>query len=794
MRLSKTFLKDYLDLGDINFQEVADKMVLAGNEYESVEKMSTATGLVVGHVVECEKHPESSKLSICQVNYGEDLKQILCGAANIAKDQKVIVAKVGAKLPGGIEIKVAKLAGMESNGMICSLAELGVESKYLSEEDKHGIYVLPTDAIIGSDPLKYLGLDDEVIDFELTSNRADLLSVIGMAYEVGAIYNKEIKLPEMNVEETKEDINQTHKLTIETNNCSLYLAKLVSNVELKESPEFMKTRLIASGIRPINNVVDISNYVMLEFGQPLHFFDADKLGNIISVRMANNNEEITTLDGNKRILKNTDIVITDGSKPVALAGVMGGLDTEVTYDTKNIFIESAVFNPQNIRNTSNNVLRSEASNRFEKGIDSNRSLMALHRACYLLNKYAGGEVSKGVLQAGKSTNEPKVIDISLSKINNVLGMELTHEDVTSVMKRLGFQCEGKNEFKVTVPTRRIDITIKEDLIEEIGRIYSYNNVVGRLPNVKIRRGNYTKKTKLNREIRRQMNGLGLNQVLTYSLISEDMLPKFVWNIREQIVLLDPMSEDKKVMRQSIVSSLLNVWEYNTFRNTKDINIFEMGSIYYKDETGYHEDATLSGLLYGNYVTNNWQGKQIAVDFYVVKGIVESLLKYLGFNNRYTFTKENIQADYHPNKSAAILVDNQVIGYLGQVHPLINKKEIYVFEINIEKILQIKVRGIKFKEISKYPSVNKDVAFTLSKEVEAGSVIDVMKRAGGNTLFNIDVFDVYEGSNMGENQKSLAFSLTFSDVTKTLTDGEVTIVFNKIIEDVTTKLGGVLRNK
>lgn len=792
MRLSKSFLNDYIDLSNIDFQELADKMVLAGNEYESIEKMSNATGLVVGHVLECNKHPESSKLSICMVNYGEDTKQILCGAPNVAKGEKVIVAKVGAKLPGGIEIKAAKLAGMESNGMICSLLELGIESKYLSETDKSGIHVLPSDAIVGSDPLKYLGLDDEVIDFELTSNRADLMNILGMAYEVGAIYNKEVKLPELNFNEIEEDINVGHKLSIKTENCSLYLAKLVKNVEIKESPEFIKTRLIASGIRPINNVVDISNYVMLELGQPLHFFDADKLGNNIEIRMAKNNEEITTLDGIKRSLKDTDIVITDGKKPVALAGVMGGLDTEVTSDTKNIIIEAAIFNPYNIRYTSKRVLRSEASNRFEKGIDPDRTQMALNRACYLLNKYANGVVAMGVLKDGKINNEPKVINISLSKINEVLGMKLTSDEVTNIFNRLGFKVEGTNELTVTVPTRRLDINIKEDLIEEVGRIYSYNNVVGILPRVDVKRGNYSKKAKLIKEIRNQMNSLGLNQVLTYSLVSEDMLPKFVPNMHEEIKLLDPMSEDKKVMRQSLISSLLNVWEYNTSRNIKDVNIFEIGSVYYKDNE-YHEDATLSGLLYGNYLTNDWQGKKIAVDFYLVKGIIESLLKYLGLNNRYTFTKDGIQKDYHPNKSASILVDNQVIGYLGQVHPLISKKEIYVFEINLEKLLQIKVRGIKFKEISKYPSVNKDLAFIMKKTTPSQDITNIIKKVGGRMLTNLDIFDLYVGENVAADEKSIAFALTLSDPTRTLNDEEVTNVINKIISEV-EKTGAKLRTK
>ena len=407
-------------------------MVFAGNEYESISKLCNAQGLVIGKVLECVNHPDSDHLHICQVDIGDSIKQIVCGAPNVRAGILVIVAKEGATLPGGITIKKTSLAGTESEGMICSLAELGLDSKYLTEEDKNGIHILENDAIVGEDPLKYLELDDEIIDFELTANRADLLSVMGMAYEVGAIYNRKIKFPDTTYEATKENINDQYQLDVKTSDCSIYLGKLVHNVTIKESPKFIKSRLMASGIRPINNVVDISNYVMLEYGQPLHFFDADKLGNHIIVRKANAQEEITTLDGIKRSLMDSDIVIANEKEAVALAGVMGGLDTEVENDTKNIFIESAIFNPINIRYTSKRILRSEASNRYEKGIDPNRTEEALNRACYLLNKYASGEVTDDILTYDKSEKESKKIEISLEKINAVLGYELTDQQEKDV--------------------------------------------------------------------------------------------------------------------------------------------------------------------------------------------------------------------------------------------------------------------------------------------------------------------------------------------------------------------------
>ena len=467
MRLSKKFLNDYIDIGNIKFDELADKMVNAGNEYESIEKMCNATNLIIGEVVECVDHKESDHLHVCQVNIGESIKQIVCGAPNVKAGIKVIVAQVGSTLPGGIVIKEALLAGVESNGMICSKEELGLDSKYLKEEDKIGIHILGSDAIVGEDPLKYLNYDDEVIDFELTSNRADLLSMLGLAYEVGAIYDLEVKEPKFELIEEKENINDIYSLEVNTDSCSIYLGRLVKNVTISESPEFIKARLIASGIRPINNVVDISNYVMLEYGQPLHFFDADKLGNKVIVRNASNGELITTLDGNVRSLEQEDIVISTSTEAVALAGVMGGLSTEVETTTKNIFIESAIFDSLSIRKTSKKILKSEASSRYEKGIDPNRTLNAINRASYLLSKYANGSIDSGVLEYNKAATEDKIIDISLEKINSVLGLNLKLEEVTNTFRRLGFLYNTENNnIKVDLPTRRLDINIKEDLIKK----------------------------------------------------------------------------------------------------------------------------------------------------------------------------------------------------------------------------------------------------------------------------------------------------------------------------------------
>lgn len=794
MRLSKKFLNDYINISDINYHELAEKMVFAGNEYESINKMCEATNLVVGEVIECINHPKSDHLHICQVNIGEKIVQIVCGAPNVTKDIKVIVANVGAVLPGGITIKEAELAGTLSQGMICSIEELGIENKFLKEEDKDGIHILNSDAIVGEDPLKYLNFDDEIIDFELTANRADLMSILGMAYEVGAIYDREVKEPIIELNESKEKTSDYISLDVETDNCSIYLGKVVKNIELKESPDFIKARLIASNIRPINNVVDISNYVMLEYGQPLHFFDLDKLGNKVIVRMANDSELITTLDSNERVLTNNDIVIANET-PAALAGVMGGLSTEVESDTKNIFIESAIFDSPSIRNTSKKILRSEASSRYEKGIDPNRTLKALNRAAYLLQEYASGEVLSGIVSYDEANKEDKDIDITLDKINSVLGMNLSINNVTDTLRRLNFIYNvNGNDIKVIVPTRRLDVNIKEDLIEEIGRIIGYDNMEGILPTVPIKQGKISLKNKYIKDIKNRLSSLGLNEVITYSLTNEDDINKFNCKEYENIYIKSPMSEDKKVMRHSLIPSLLNVFDYNFSRNNKDICIYESGSNYYLDNGSYVEEARVAGLLYGNYLINNWQNNIVKIDFYVLKGIIENLLDYLGLNGRYSFSSKDLLSDLHPGMSASIIVDNQIIGYIGKVHPNINKKDIYVFELNIDLLMSKKVRGIKYKEVSKYPSVNKDLAFIVKKDIEAIEIEKVIKKVGGRLLNSIEVFDVYTGENVADDEKSLAFSLNFQDSTRTLNDEEVTEVFNKIIHEVEIKLNAVLRNK
>ena len=449
MRVSYKWLKELVDIED-NINEYADKMLSIGNEYESINEICPATDLVVGRVVSKEAHPDSDHLNVCQVDLKDKIYQIVCGAPNVDVNQKVIVSKVGAKLPGG-EIKKTTIRGIESNGMICSLDELGLESKYVKEEDKKGIHVLPEDAPVGVDAKEYLGFDDSYVDFELTANRSDLLSMIGMAYEASAIYDKNVKLPVNSINEINEKTADLIEVESKTDKCMAYTSRIVKNVTIKESPDFIKSRLMSAGIRPINNVVDISNYVMMEYGQPLHFFDLDKIGSKITIRQAKNNENIITLDGIQRNLKESDIVICDEYKPIALAGVMGGISSEVTQDTKNILIESAIFDPYSIRYTSKDILRSEASIRFEKGINPKNTIEALNRAAYLLSEYAEGEILSGIVGFNDIISKEKEIEISVEKINTILGMIINKDEISEIFRRLGFDYKEKdNVFKVYV--------------------------------------------------------------------------------------------------------------------------------------------------------------------------------------------------------------------------------------------------------------------------------------------------------------------------------------------------------
>ena len=787
MILSKNFLKDYVDI-DVDIRTLAEDMTRVGNEYDSAEKIIPATKLIIGKVLECENHPDSDHLHVCKVDIGTEILDIVCGAPNVRAGIKVIVAQVGAELPDDFKIKKGMIRGKESNGMICALYEIGIDKKFLSEEDKNGIHILSDEAVVGEDPIKYLNLNDEVIDFELTANRGDLLSMVGMAYEVGAIYGKEVKMPDLSHSESGEDLNNSFSVKVNTDNCSLFLARKALNVTIKESPEFIKNRLIALGIRPINNVVDISNYVMMEMGQPLHFYDADRLGNCIETRMAQNGEILTTLDGIERTLEETDIVISDGNRAIGLAGVMGGLDTEIENTTKNVLIEAAIFDSVKVRKTSKKIVRSEASNRFEKGLDPNRTYMAMERAVKLLEMYADATIQTGIVVYDKTDKTEKTIDITTKDINTLLGTNIEKEHILDVFSRLGFSYNVNGEIiTVIVPTRRLDISIKEDLIEEVGRIYGVDNIVGKLPVVPMKQGKVDKTT---RQIRDKMISLGLNETLSYILVNDKDAHKFTNDSFEELYLLDPMTEERNTLRYSMIPSLYKIYEYNKSHYTKDVSIFEVGKGFWKREDIYGEDNKLCALMTGEYYLGIGNKKQ--VDFYIIKGIAEEVLDYLGYGNRYSFVlpKQEIR-EFHPGQVAEINVNGEIVGVIGRIHPEISKENVFVLEINLEKLLAKKVSKMKFKEISIYPNIKKDIAIIIDKNISADEISKVIKKAGGNLLVAQEIFDIYTSEALGE-KKSIAFSLTFGSNTKTLTDEEVNPVLDKIIESLEKNLHAELR--
>ena len=782
------WVKDYIDIDDQDLKELAVKITKAG---VNIEKVITnhIDNLVVGEVVECKMHPDSDHLHICKVNVGNEVKQIICGADNVREGLKVIVALPGAKLPGGV-IKKTKLAGEESNGMICALYELGLEEK-TEEAYNRGIEELPKDAPVGTDALKYLKLDDTLYELDVHKHRNnDCYYHIGFAYEIAAILNRKVTLPEAKTTPIKDDIKNHFSLKVETDKCPYYLAKMVTDVKIGPSPDFIKRRLQAYGMRSINNVVDISNYVMLEYGQPLHFFDKDALGDKILVRDAKEGEEVKTLDGINRVLKASDIVITDGKKPICVAGVMGGESTEVTESTKNILIESAIFDSVSIRYTSSNLnLKSEASIRYGKGLSYEYTEKAIERACYLLEKYAGAKVLSGTVKHDKVDKTPKVVTFKASEINNLLGITISEDDVKKELERLDFPYEYKDgTFITTIPARRLDIDpYVNDIAEEVGRLYGYHNLKSTLPVVSTKKGEYAKDIKYRKLISKRLRALGLNEAKTYTLVSPEMAKLFKYEDKENLPLPNPMSLDKAILRTTLIPSLLNVYDYNNKRKVKDVMLYEVAKTY---DASYNEESKIAILMKGDYISSSWHNIKINTDFYLIKGIIENLLDYLGFKNRYTFEKEAI-SNLHPGIGARILLDRKPIGIIGKVHPALNKDDIYVAEISLEALMT-KVKPIKFKAAPKYPEIVKDLAFVMEKETPTKDIEAVIKKAGGRLLTDVHVFDVYTGSNVSEDEKSVAYNLTFQDLTRTLTEEEVTKVFNNIIEKVQKETTAKLR--
>lgn len=789
--ISLNWVKDYIDIEHEDPKELAVKITKAG---VNVEKVITnhIDNLVIGKVIECIPHPDSDHLHVCKVDVKDKILNIVCGAPNVREGIYVIVALVGAELPGNFVIKKSVIRGVESEGMLCALSEIGLEEK-TEENYKKGIYELKENAPLGENPLEYLNIEDTVYELDVHKHRNnDCYYHIGFAYEISAILNKKVTLPEEGYTEIKEDINDYFKLKVETEKCPYYLAKMVKDVEIKESPEFIKKRLISAGMRPINNVVDISNYVMLEYGQPMHFFDYDKLNKQILVREANDNEEIITLDKKERKLTKNDIIITDGIKPICIAGVMGGENTEVEDTTKNILIESAIFNPISIRNTASRLnLKSEASIRYGKGLNYEYTLSAINRACHLLEKYANAKVLTGIVKHDKLDKTKKIVEFKEDEVNKLLGIKISKEDMEKELDRLSFPYEIKEDkFVVTIPNRRLDIDPNvNDIAEEIVRLYGYDNLKSTLPKVSVKTGKYLKDVLLRKQASKRLRTLGLNEVKTYTLTSPNMAKSFRYEEKEQITLPNPMSIDKSIIRTSILPSLLNIYEYNKARKVEDVLIYEISKTY---DASYKEDIKISALMKGNYITNTWNNQSIKVDFYLAKGILENLLDYLGFKNRYSYIKTEVK-DMHNGITAKIILDKEEIGIIGKIHPTISKDDIYLFEISLTKLYQKTIKPLKYKEASKYPNIEKDLSLVVRKDQTNEEITKEIKKSGGKLLKSVELFDIYEGTNIEKGYKSMSYTLTFEDPTKTLLDNEINDLFNKIIKEVCEKLNISIRS-
>ncbi|HCV6222304.1 TPA: phenylalanine--tRNA ligase subunit beta [Staphylococcus aureus] len=800
MLISNEWLKEYVTIDD-SVSNLAERITRTGIEVDDlIDYTKDIKNLVVGFVKSKEKHPDADKLNVCQVDIGEDEPvQIVCGAPNVDAGQYVIVAKVGGRLPGGIKIKRAKLRGERSEGMTCSLQEIGISSNYIPKSFESGIYVFSEAQVPGTDALQALYLDDQVMEFDLTPNRADALSMIGTAYEVAALYNTKMTKPETTSNELDLSANDELTVTIENEDkVPYYSARVVHDVTIEPSPIWMQARLIKAGIRPINNVVDISNYVLLEYGQPLHMFDQDAIGSQqIVVRQANEGEKMTTLDDTERELLTSDIVITNGQTPIALAGVMGGDFSEVKEQTSNIVIEGAIFDPVSIRHTSRRLnLRSESSSRFEKGIATEFVDEAVDRACYLLQTYANGKVLKDRVSSGELGAFITPIDITADKINRTIGFDLSQNDIVTIFNQLGFDTEINDDvITVLVPSRRKDITIKEDLIEEVARIYGYDDIPSTLPVFdKVTSGQLTDRQYKTRMVKEVLEGAGLDQAITYSLVSKEDATAFSMQQRQTIDLLMPMSEAHASLRQSLLPHLIEAASYNVARKNKDVKLFEIGNVFFANGEGELPDQVeyLSGILTGDYVVNQWQGKKETVDFYLAKGVVDRVSEKL--NLEFSYRRADIDG-LHPGRTAEILLENKVVGFIGELHPILaadnDLKRTYVFELNFDALMAVSVGYINYQPIPRFPGMSRDIALEVDQNIPAADLLSTIHAHGGNILKDTLVFDVYQGEHLEKGKKSIAIRLNYLDTEETLTDERVSKVQAEI-EAALIEQGAVIR--
>lgn len=805
MKVSYQWLKEYLDI-DVEPHELAEKIARTSVDINDVYSLSDGLKkIVVGDVITCEPHPDSDHLHVCQVDVGEDEPiQIVCGAPNVAAGEKVIVALHGARIGDNVKIKRGKIRGVQSNGMLCALQELGFSDKIAPKDYDDGIYLLPDDAKPGESVFPYLGMDDVIIDTDVTPNRGDMLSIYGNVNDIAAFYGLKPHFKEVAV---KEEASQatSDRLSAQVTDPKLaptYKLRVVDGVTVADSPLWLQIKLWNSGVRPVNNVVDVTNYVLLKYGQPLHSYDYDQLpGHDFGVRHAQADEKFTTLDGDEQTLKESDIVVTAAGQPVALAGTMGGQGTAASASTKTVALEAAIFDPIMVRKQARRLdLHSESSMRFERGINPATVETALDEAAELISELAGGQVTTGIVTASEKPAEDKQITLSLAKINHVLGTELSQDEVSDIFNRLAFPVDvvDNDQLMVTVPARRWDIFVAADLYEEIARIYGYDNLPATLPVMTRNHGGLTPRQKFLRASRHEMEGMGLTQAISYSLTTEDKAKQFqIEPLAEPMKLDFPMSSDHVATRMSLISGLLIDVAYNVARNVNNVALYEVGRVFLpKGGERPEEQEHLAGAITGQLLANSWHKQDQPVDFFQIKGIVERYLHNLGLAGTITYRATQDRAEMHPGRTADIYVDDQLVGFVGQVHPRTAKDykvpATYVFELNLEALLAADKVANEYHPISKYPAITRDIALLVDHNVTNADVVAVIEKRAGAFLKKVHLFDVYSGLHLPKGKKSLAYTLTYQDDHGTLTEDQVNKAFAKVTQALEDELAAEIR--
>ncbi|MCC5889467.1 MAG: phenylalanine--tRNA ligase subunit beta [Alkalibacterium sp.] len=791
MKVSYNWLSESLDLSSIEPRDLAEQITLTGIEVDGVSEPGLELkNIVVGKVLKAEKMPDSDHLNLTEVDVaGDETVQIVCGAPNVKEGQKVVVALPGARLSNGMKIKKSKLRGYTSNGMICSLEELGFSDAVIPKNAEDGIYVLPEEAETGTDALPYLGLTDSFIELDITPNRADALSMRGVAFEAGAILEQNPSFTGVNLnEEPTDSIDNYVSVSVENQeDTPVYKMRVIKDLVVRESPLWLQRKLMHAGIRPIDAVVDVTNYIMLEYGQPLHAFDFDLLtSKDILVRRAKGSETLVTLDGQKRELSQGNLVITNDNVPVALAGVMGGQNTHVTEGTQTVALEAAVFESSLIRKTAQSLnLRSESSSRFEKGINLADVQNALDHAAALIASLGNGTVVTGTAQTEATEAQSKTVVTTPQKINRTLGTNLTVNDLERIFDRLNFDSEITTEkVAVTVPPRRWDIEIEADIIEEVARINGYKNLPSTLPHSESHPGELTYSQKIGRFTRHYMESCGLSQAISYALTTSEKAGAFTLFNANPIELDWPMSEEHKALRQNLISGLLDNVQYNVARQSKSVALFELGRIFTRQEEKLPKETMhVAGIMTGSVMENSWQEAEVQVDYFTVKGILEEWFAGLGQEQSISFIPCKDLKEMHPGRTAKVMLNGEEIGFIGQLHPTISGErdlnETYVFEVNLEPFLTDSNETAVFKAIPKYPGTSRDIAFVVDETVLHEEIVDVIKANSGKWLQSIRLFDLYQGENIEEGKKSLAYSLSYVNPEATLKEEDVSSDFDQV---------------